>query len=248
MMERVVIKRKKEETPTVVSFYFTWQKAVEPGQFVMVWVPGLGEVPMSLSRTGDEKCITIKAYGESTRKLCESRVGDSIHLRGPYGRPFTKTNGRKLLIGGGSGMASLRSLIDGDSVGLGAARSGDEILFEDEFANGNFIAATEDGSKGVKGIITDAMDTLNFNDFDMIYVCGPERMLKAIYDKLKNSRLKVEFSLERSMKCGIGICDSCSINGFQVCLDGPTFTMDELKGMDEFGTTKLLASGRRVKI
>lgn len=248
MMDRIIIEEAHRETPTVVSLYFTWNPDVKPGQFVMVWIPGLGEVPMSLSLTGHKKCITVKAYGESTRKLCELKKGDFLYLRGPYGKPFSNVKGKKLLMGGGSGMASLRSMIDDQSTGLVAAKNAEEILFEKEFGKKQFITATEDGSKGIKGIITDAMQKIDLSSFDMIYVCGPERMLKAVFDRLKDMNVKAEFSLERSMKCGIGLCDSCSINGFQVCLDGPTFSLDELKEMDEFGRTKLLASGRRVMI
>jgi 2-polyprenylphenol hydroxylase and related flavodoxin oxidoreductases len=248
MMDRCIIENVHRETPTVVSLYFTWSEEVKPGQFVMVWVPELGEVPMSLSMTGSKKCITVKSYGESTRKLCDAQTGDFLYLRGPYGRPFNNIQGKKLLMGGGSGMASLRTLIDAQSTGIVAAKSAEEILFEDEFVKDQFITVTEDGSRGIKGIITDALGTLDLKSFHMIYVCGPENMLKAVFDRIKDLDVRAEFSLERSMKCGIGLCDSCSINGFQVCLDGPTFSLEELKDMDEFGRTKLLASGRRVMI
>ena len=68
MMEHIGITRKVTNTPTVVSLYFKWDVTVLPGQFVMVWVPDYGEVPMSLSQTGDEKCITVKAYGRRIRR------------------------------------------------------------------------------------------------------------------------------------------------------------------------------------
>ncbi|WP_061950728.1 hypothetical protein [Acidiplasma cupricumulans] len=87
---------------------------------------------------------------------------------------------------------------------------------------------------------------MDINEFDMIYVCGPEIMMKSVYDYLLNKTDRVEFSLERPMKCGIGICDSCSINGIQVCRDGPVFSIKDLKNMDEFGRTRLSFSGKRI--
>ena len=248
MMEHIRITKRVKNTPTVVSLYFKWDVKVLPGQFVMVWVPGYGEVPMSLSQTEDEKCITVKAYGDSTKKLIETEAGEWIFLRGPYGKPFSSTSGNKLLIGGGSGMASLKPLIDRNATGIIASRTFDELLFSDEFDEDHRIEVTEDGKKGIKGIVTDGIEVVNPEDFSMIYVCGPEKMLKAVYDKIKKLNVNAEFSMERSMKCGIGLCDSCSVDGFQVCVDGPVFNMKQLNGMTEFGTTRLLSSGKRVKI
>jgi dihydroorotate dehydrogenase electron transfer subunit len=246
MIEHLIIEREEVNTPTVTSLYFKWDKEVLPGQFVMVWIPTLGEVPMSLSKVGLEKSLTVKAYGPSTQKLIKSTVGDTLFIRGPYGVPFSNPEGKNLLIGGGSGMASLRPLINKNSTGIIASKSAEELLFTKEFMNGNYIEVTEDGTRGMRGIITDGIDQVDVNSYTNVYVCGPERMLKAVYEKLKDCQTKVEFSLERSMKCGIGICDSCSIDGFQICLDGPTFSLDQVKKMVEFGVTKLSSSGKRV--
>lgn len=147
MMEHIRITKRVKNTPTVVSLYFKWNVKVLPGQFVMVWVPGYGEVPMSLSQTEDEKCITVKAYGDSTKKLIETEAGEWIFLRGPYGKPFSSTSGNKLLIGGGSGMASLKPLIDRNATGIIASRTFDELLFSDEFDEDHRIEVTEDGKR-----------------------------------------------------------------------------------------------------
>ncbi len=248
MINHLKIERKEVNTPTVSSLYFRWDRKVKPGQFVMVWVPGFGEVPMSISSIGDLKCITVKAYGDSTRKLIRLKEGDFIHLRGPYGRPFSEPEGDILLIGGGSGMASLRTLIGPRATGIIASRTSDELLFSEEFEKEKRIEVTEDGIRGLKGLVLMGLDQVNVEDYSCIYVCGPEKMLKAVYERIRGHKVRAEFSLERSMKCGIGICDSCSINGYQVCVDGPTFSIEELGEMTEFGTTKLLSSGRRVQI
>jgi dihydroorotate dehydrogenase electron transfer subunit len=246
MMQHVKIIRKEIETPTVFSLYFHWDVKVEPGQFVMVWVPGYSEVPMSLSSTGKEKCLTVKMYGDTTKALNSLKEGDIIQLRGPYGKPFTRVKGKTLLVGGGSGMASMRPLINEESTGIVAARGQDELLFADDFSKGNAICVTEDGSRGIKGIITAGFENLDLKSFSMIYICGPERMLYAVFKMLHGKTENVEFSLERSMKCGIGLCDSCSVDGFQICKEGPTFSISEVEKMEEFGKTRLDRSGKRV--
>ncbi len=240
--------RKEKISPTVFTLYFHWNATVLPGQFVMVWAPGTGEIPMSLSHLGKEKAFTIKNYGQTSDKLINLEPGERIFFRGPYGRPFSASKGKTLLIGGGSGMASLHPLIKIGSSGLIAARTKDELLFMDEFEAGKVIATTDDGSFGIKGNVLAGLKQLDLESFDMIYACGPEIMLYSVYNHLKDMKVDAELSLERMMKCGIGVCDSCSINGFQLCMDGPTFTMDQLRYMNEFGSEKLTFSGKRVKV
>ncbi|MGP6206740.1 dihydroorotate dehydrogenase electron transfer subunit [Cuniculiplasma sp. SKW3] len=246
MIYHLQIKKKVKETPTVFSMYFDWEVEVFPGQFVMVWVPGYSEIPMTVATVDGSKCITVKVYGKTTEKLSEFEKGDILYLRGPYGKPFTNTNGEKLLIGGGSGMASLRSLIDENATGIIAAKTGDELLFENAFSPGKAICVTEDGSKGIKGLVMEGIKTVDLTKFKAIYVCGPEMMMKSVFEMLKDKNLNVEFSFERSMKCGIGLCDSCSIDGLQVCKDGPTFNLNDVRKMYEFGRTKLSSSGKRI--
>lgn len=246
MIYHLQIKKKVRETPTVFSMYFDWEVDVLPGQFVMVWVPGYSEIPMTVATVDNSKCITVKVYGKTTERLAQFEKGDTLYLRGPYGKPFTADKGEKLLIGGGSGMASLRSLIDEKATGIIAAKTGEEILFENEFSPGKAICVTEDGSKGIKGLVMEGIKTVDLTKFNSIYVCGPEMMMKSVFEMLKDKDLNVEFSFERSMKCGIGLCDSCSIDGLQVCKDGPTFNLNDVRKMYEFGRTKLLASGKRI--
>ncbi len=240
--------RKEKLSPTVSTLYFQWNADVKPGQFVMVWAPGTGEIPMSLSHIGREKAFTIKNYGPSSDKLIKLELGQKIFFRGPYGRPFSTVKGKTLLIGGGSGMASLHPLISRNAFGLIAARTREEILFMDEFEDGKVRVTTDDGSFGVKGNVLAGLKDLDIYSFDMIYACGPEIMLYNLYKHLKDKKVDAELSLERLMKCGVGVCDSCSINGFQLCRDGPTFTMEQLRYMNEFGAEKLTFSGTRVSL
>lgn len=247
-MLRSRITRIERQTPTVVTLFFNWDEKVLPGQFIMVWAPGVGEVPMSLSHILDEKGITIKSYGPTTEAILKVGVGDYLFFRGPYGKPFSVTEKKKLMIGGGSGMASLRPLIDENSFAVISARTREEILFSSLFSSHNLKILTDDGSAGKKGYPVDALKEMDLGTFDLIYVCGPEVMLKSVFQYLKDSDLPVEFSLERTMKCGIGVCDSCSISGLQLCTDGPVFSLNVLRGMEEFGRWKLTESGRRVSL
>lgn len=242
------IKRKERKTPTVETIYFKWDSGILPGQFVMIWVPGVGEIPMSISHIGREKAFTVKNYGPTSAAIQALSPGDRIFFRGPYGRPFQTVSGRILLIGGGSGMASLHPLINNSSFGLVAARSKEEILFADEFTDENLIITTDDGSEGIKGNVIEGLKKIDLKKFDMIYACGPEVMLYNAYLYFRKIGVNAQLSLERTMKCGVGICDSCSIGGFQLCRDGPVFFVNELEEMQEFGNFKLTYSGKRVHI
>ncbi len=213
----------------------------KPGQFLMIWVPGVKEVPMSISSMDNGYEITFKVYGDATRKLSEMKAGERIFYRGPYGKPYPEPEGKIAYVAGGTGLASLKPLINkfGGDVYVGA-RTRDELFMIDE----SFNIATDDGSLGFKGNIVDLFLSLG-RIYDTIYVCGPEIMMKNFYDRAgKKYGRNIYFSLERLMKCGIGICDSCTINGFRVCKDGPVFSYDEISQMDEFGVKRRTESGR----
>lgn len=243
-----IVEEVEQVTPTTVTVRFNWDQKVLPGQFIMVWVPGTGEIPISLSHLEALKGITVKKFGPTSTAITELKKGDRIFFRGPYGNTFRKPAGPVLVVGGGSGMAGLLPLIDKDSYGLVSARTSDELLFADKFNKEKVTLATDDGSSGIKGYAVDALKQLDLKKFSHIFVCGPELMLKTIFDYVKDKGISVDFSLERTMKCGVGVCDSCSINGFQLCRDGPVFTEEQISRMSEFGTSKLTESGRRVSL
>ena len=231
-----------------VTIRFSWDQKVEPGQFLMVWMPDHSEIPISVSHTGPLKGITIRSYGETSEAMIGLRKGDRIFFRGPYGRPFDIKPGRKLIVGGGSGMAGLLPLVDSRAYGVVSARTSSDLLFADRFAEGHVTMVTDDGTAGIRGFAIDGVKSLQLDEFDMMYVCGPELMLKSILDYVADKSIPAQFSLERTMKCGIGVCDSCSIDGIQLCTEGPTFSKEELMGMHEFGTTRLTESGKRIQI
>jgi len=249
-MYRVVeIDEVVEETPSIKTFFFQDSSNPEPGQFYMVWIPGVDEFPMSISYIGERKGFTVRKVGAGTEAMHALKDGDKLWIRGPYGRGFRRVDGYALIVGGGSGMATLAPLAevqDGDIII--AARSMDELLFLDRFSRRNVYAATDDGSYGFKGFATELAERLlEERKYDAIFTCGPEIMMRKIIDMAQSRNIPVQASLERLMKCGIGICDSCSINGYRVCVDGPVFS-EELKNMSELGKFHRDRSGRKVPL
>lgn len=243
-----VIERVDRETPTTVTILFPWEKEVRPGQFIMVWIPGVGEIPISLSCTGHTKGITVKSYGPTSTAITKLRAGEKIFFRGPYGNTFRKHDGKALIVGGGSGMAGLLPLITPESHGLVSARTKAELLFADRFSPEKLTTVTDDGSSGIKGFAVEGLKSMDLGEFSMMYVCGPELMLKSVLDYISGDGIDADFSLERHMKCGIGVCDSCSIDGLQLCTQGPVFTKSALLNSREFGRERLSVSGLRVKL
>ncbi len=240
-----------DETPTIKTFFLTDDSYPEPGQFYMLWIPGVDEFPMSISYTDKIKGFTVKRIGAGTTAMHSLKEGDKLWLRGPYGHGFKIERGRALVVGGGSGMATLAPLIEKleEPDVVIAARTKNELLFTDRFNEANVHLATDDGSAGYRGFATElAEKLLQKEDYEIIYTCGPEQMMVGMIELAKRYSVDIQASLERLMKCGIGICDSCSVNGYRVCVDGPVFPRDVLLSMSDLGKYKRDESGRRVPL
>ena len=157
-----IILSKEVVAKNTVTLKFSFDKRVYAGQFAMVWTPGKGEIPISFSHTGDPKGITIKNYGDMSAPIVALNAGERIFFRGPYGNSFTKPkDGDYLLIGGGSGIASLAPMISKNAHGIISARSMEDLFFLDKFEKSKVIATTDDGSFGIKGNALDALRTLD---------------------------------------------------------------------------------------
>lgn len=259
----VVIERIIEETPTVKTFIFkdNISSKARPGQFLMVWIPRAEELPMSVmvSEKG-YAAVTIRKLGFGSTALYNKRIGEILGIRGPYGNQFKiGTDTKKvLLVGGGTGLVPLLRLttklneLKIDTTVIIGARSKEEVFFEKQ-ANDfldktkhKVIISTEDGSYGVKGYATDVMSLIvNREKFDTVYTCGPELMIKKIFDIGLRNSLSIQVSLERYMKCGVGMCASCCIGDQLVCRDGTVFNEMQLSAMIEFGLTYRDKSGRK---
>ncbi len=245
------------ETPSTVTLRFRYTPAASPGQFVMIWLPGDDELPMSLSYTGEPKGVTIKAMGATTRAALSVQKGDLVGIRGPYGNHFDLTPRRILLVGGGSGTAVLAPAAEaaaraGSTVvaALGATTAA-ELLFVDRaraFSN-RVEVATDDGTQGHHGYVTDVSQRLLREDsFDAVWTCGPEIMMRKVIAASEARHVPVYCSMERQMKCALGMCDACALGPYHVCSDGPVFPAERLTPLPEFGRTKRDSSGRRVPL
>jgi len=249
------------ESPLVKTFSFQdalCEKAV-PGQFIMVWIPGIDEVPMSLSAIkGDHCSFTVAKVGEATKTLHKMKEGDLIGIRGPFGKGFSYVKGEVLIAGGGTGLSPLAVLAENLSR-LGAnvtfllgAKKKSELLFLDRVnrISANVIATTDNGSFGLKGLVTEAAEKmLAEQKFDMVYACGPEPMTVKMLSLAEKYNVPLQVSLERLMRCAVGLCGSCVIGVYRVCRDGPVFTSKQLKEVkDEFGRFKRDFDGRKIVV
>ncbi len=243
------------ETPSTVTLRFPYQPAAQPGQFVMVWLPGDDELPMSLSYTeGASKGVTIKAMGDSSRRTLSMRPGDRVGIRGPYGRGFDLSARRILVVAGGSGAAVLapgaqaaRARGADVTAALGATTAR-ELLFAERFRSMGVevVVATDDGSDGARGFVTGPAEALLASGrFDAVWTCGPEVMMLKVVRSAAAHGVRAYGSVERHMKCALGMCDACALGPYHVCVDGPVLDAAQLTET-EFGKFHRDASGRRV--
>ncbi len=234
-----------------------------PGQFVQFSIFGIGEAPISISSSPTKKKkesfeVCVRNVGMFTNAMHKLDVGDKIGVRGPFGRPFPvdELKGNDLiLVAGGLGIVPLRSFINfvidrrrdfGDvSILLGCKEPKDR-LFTNEIDEWNRMtdinySCTVDKAdpdwQGNVGVITTLIPGVDI-DINRTYavVVGPPIMYKFVVAELLKKGLpgkQIILSLERRMKCGLGKCGHCQINDKYVCQDGPTFTYDELKGLEE---------------
>lgn len=221
-----------------------------PGQFTMLSVFGVGEVPVSLSGPpGDDRRIvhTVRAVGPVSEALARLQPGDRLGLRGPYGNgwPVERAAGRDVLvIAGGLGLAPVRPILYrlaadrarfGRAALLYGSRGPADLLFADEYPAwreaGIDVAATVDHAgadwRGHVGLVTLLIDKAAFEPANAVaFVCGPEVMMRFAAKALLRAGMAdsdIFVSLERNMKCGVGLCGHCQLGPLVVCRDGPVF-------------------------
>lgn len=265
------------EAKNTKSFFFKHSIDCNPGQFIVVWIPGIDEKPMAVSYLSKKVfAFTSQAIGRFTNALDKMKKGDKVGVRGPYGSSFSikQRHGERVsvderaraelshstrashvtacVVGGGVGMASVSTLIDvlKNPIVINGARSKEHLIYLKRFKNKNMLITTDDGSFGKKGFTTDVLEeVLSKNKkVKIVYTCGPEIMMKKVLDICNKHRVECEASLERMMKCGFGVCGACMINDKLLCMDGPIFNSKQLAKMPEFGNFARLKSGRKVTI
>lgn len=254
------IQKIETETPTIKTFYFNAPEFVhaKPGQFLMVWIPRVDEKPLSVSNVdGNTISVTVKNVGKATNALHEMQEDRYIGLRGPYGQSFNLDNAEKVLVvGGGVGIAPLLHLVKSnqgkDFTVILAAKTADEIFWKEKFEScGKVAVCTDDGSAGMKGFAAQAAENeLKNRKFDLLIGCGPEIMLKYLFDISLTHNVPVQFSLERWMKCGLGICGQCAMDpsGWRVCKEGPVADSKQLKELTELFSYRRDKAGKIVNL
>ncbi|MHA1368492.1 MAG: dihydroorotate dehydrogenase electron transfer subunit [Promethearchaeota archaeon] len=265
---KILEKIKENSRVCTIKFHYKGLDP-EPGQFVMVWIPGIDEIPMSISmidRMNDIYGISVAAVGDATVALCKKGPGDLIGIRGPFGRGFRieRSNGHAVVVGGGIGIACVNPIINilknigQEFMLINAAKTESELTYHEQYLsaldyNENYFVSTDDGSFGYKGRAHELFQHLLKQEIlkpATVYGCGPELMLRELFDICEKYGYSMQFSLERMMRCGVGICGLCSMDdkGLLVCKDGPVFTGQELKTIPDFGRFKRGFSGKKIPL
>jgi dihydroorotate dehydrogenase electron transfer subunit len=221
------------------------------GQFVMLWIPEVGEKPFSLSKVGKGVEITFDVKGKFTEKLAEMKRGDLVGVRGPYGNGWDLKGKRNVcIVAGGLGLAPVMPVIETMKCSvIYGVKNKDYIKFKKrlEKSGNKVIHTTDDGSFGEKCYACDLLDgVLAEGGYDVVLTCGPEILMKRVIDICLKNKIECQASLERWMKCGIGVCGSCVIDpsGMRVCKDGPVFKAEQLADT-EFGGYRRDKSGAK---
>lgn len=245
----VAIAKIENETETVKNFYFDLSIDSKPGQFVMLWMPGVDEKPISIALDdGKQLVLTICSRGKTTQEMAKMKVGDKLGIRGPFGTNFHFVEGETLaLVGGGYGAAPLY-FVAHEAVKMGCkvefiegARSKEHLVYMDKLKaleNVNLHISTDDGSEGIKGYNTVILKQLLADTkIDKIMTCGPELMMKSVGEIGEEAGVPVFVSIERYMKCGFGVCGQCVVDplGIRTCVSGPVMNYKVVKMFDDFG-------------
>ena len=234
--------------------------AVAPGQFVMVYMFGVGEVPISVSgppdSPGEPVVLTVRAVGAVTTAICNSEPGAVLGLRGPFGNSWpveTASGGDVLVVAGGIGLAPLRPVVlhalahrseYGAASVLYGARTPQDLLYtdelnrwRDELAVEVTVDAADTAWPGRVGVVPKLVAQADFRpDSVRAFVCGPEVMIHFTVDALRERGVpdeRIFLSLERDMRCGVGLCGHCQLGPTLICRDGPVYTQAQVAQLME---------------
>lgn len=245
--ETVRISRVINEAEGLVSLILPVHLKARPGQFVMLWLPGVDAKPVGISYwSGEELGVTVSAVGKWSKQVCALKENDLIGVLGPYGNGFKVRGDRVVLIGGGYGTASLMTLAEElkakeiKQTLIVGARSERYLLYRERIAKLGIDAvySTDDGSFGEKGYNTEVLKSLLDKErVDTIYCCGPELMERQVALIATESNVPAQISLERHMKCGFGVCGACCMDesGERACVEGPVYSAEKAMSFKEFG-------------
>ena len=229
--------------------------AVAPGQFVMVYVFGVGEVPISVSgppeRAGEPLVLTVRDVGAVTHAICSAAPGAMLGLRGPLGNSWPVADaagGDVLVVAGGIGLAPLRGVVLDALASRGSygavcvlygARTPQDLLYVDELEAWRAeldVAVTVDAAdtawSGRVGVVPKLIGRADFRpDAATAFVCGPEVMMHFTVEALRERGVldeRIFLSMERDMRCGVGLCGHCQLGPTLICRDGPVYSRAQL--------------------
>ncbi|MDP2923829.1 MAG: FAD/NAD(P)-binding protein [Candidatus Omnitrophota bacterium] len=259
--KKVTITKIIDETANIKTFVFKPESSFsfKTGQFIELTYPGIGEAPFTPSsdpNRSDEFEVTVMKVGRVTELFHNAKAGDTLGMRGPYGNgyPLDAFKDKELLIvGGGVGLAPLRSLIyalynrinDFKKIIICyGARSPQDIVYKyliEELKKPKkveFRLTIDRGDaswKGNVGIVTTILDNLSLKFNEAIgIVCGPPIMMKFVTLKLLDLEIlpnNIYLSMEKNMSCGLGKCGHCRLGKYYICKDGPVFKFEDIKDM-----------------
>jgi NAD(P)H-flavin reductase len=228
------------------------QYTFAPGQFNMLYVFGMGEVPICISASpvkGGMLSHTARAVGGVTRAMQALKVGDMIGVRGPFGShwPIEESAGKDIVIvAGGMGLAPLRpaiqALIDNHfdftkHIILYGTRSADDIIYKEDLENWRTQPGVELHIGGVRKILAQ----ITFDPANTVaLICGPDILMHFSVKELKRHKMSgddIYVSMERNMKCAIGFCGHCQFGQHFICKDGPVFKYSRLAPL--YGKTEI---------
>jgi NAD(P)H-flavin reductase len=261
-----LVREVAKETPDTFTLRLEPENAVngsmfQPGQFSMLWVFGVGELPISISgdpALHDRLVYTVRSVGQATHSLVNREVGAGVGVRGPFGTgwPVDAARGRDVIVvAGGIGLAPLRPLIYhvlqnrkdyGRLVVLYGGRSPRDLLYRKELAawarnrETQVLVTVDYGGlnwRGHVGVVTTLFKYSRLQPGRSVaMVCGPEIMMRFVARELEMqglSRDDIYLSMERNMKCAVGFCGHCQYGPHFICKDGPIFRYEQIRKLLE---------------
>jgi len=257
-----IVRQVAKETPDTFTLKVEAEErgndsSFQPGQFSMLWVFGVGELPISISSNPAHHhglMYTVRSVGQATHALVSQAAGSTVGVRGPFGKgwPLEAARGRDIVVvAGGIGLAPLRPLIYqvlqnrrdyGRLVVLYGARSPRDLLYRKELAawargdETQVLITVDYGGlswRGHVGVVTTLFKYARLQPRrSLAMVCGPEIMMRFVTRELETqglARQDIYLSLERNMKCAVGFCGHCQYGPYFICKDGPVFRWDQIR-------------------
>jgi len=255
----IAIKKIVKENEYTNTYIFDYTLHSKPGQFIMMWIPGVDEKPFSVALDDhNELWITVCKVGPATEELFKLKVGDKVGIRGPFGTSYNiEKDDHLALVAGGYGAAPMYFVAhEAGKIGakvefLVGARSEEYLLYTQKIlglGNVNLHISTDDGSAGKKGFVTELLkDVMKKEKITKVFTCGPEIMMKFVGEIAEDNGAECFLSVEKYMKCGFGVCGQCAIDGTGVlaCKSGPVMNWKKVKELSEFGKYHRDAQGKK---